>query len=43
MISVVVYLLLMVFLGGVNENELKAFPGGRKVAVIFKRIRLLKN
>ncbi len=43
MISVVVYLLLMVFLGGVNESELKAFPGGRKVVVIFKRIRLLKN
>ena len=40
-IAVIVYGLVMLLIGGIKEEDLKAMPMGRKLVRIFKRYSLI--
>ena len=40
-IAVIVYLVSLILLKGIDENDLNSMPGGRKVLIIVKKLKLL--
>lgn len=41
-VAVIIYLLVMIFIRGITEEDLLSIPKGRMLVRVFKRIRLLK-
>lgn len=42
LMAVIVYVIALLALGGINEEELKAFPKGTLLVKVFKKLHLLK-
>lgn len=42
-VGVLVYVLILIFTGAIEEEDFKMLPKGDKLAIIFKKLKLLKN